>query len=35
VPTPEELQAMFEALPRANVTVIEDAQPKEISNGNL
>jgi hypothetical protein len=35
VPTPEELQAMFEALPRANATVIEDTQPKEISNGNL
>jgi hypothetical protein len=28
VPTPEELQAMFESLPKANVTVIED-KPKE------
>jgi hypothetical protein len=35
VPTPEELQAMFESLPKANAIVIEDAQPKEISNGNL
>jgi hypothetical protein len=33
VPTPEELQAMFESLPKANATVIEDKE--EISNGNL
>jgi hypothetical protein len=30
VPTPEELQAMFDSLPRANATVIEDKD-----NGNM
>jgi hypothetical protein len=35
VPTPEELEAMFNALPRANATVIEDKPKEELTNGNL
>ena len=34
VPTPEELQAMFEALPKANATVI-DAPKEELTNGDM
>ena len=35
VPTPEELQAMFESLPKANAIVIEDKPKEELTNGDL